>query len=68
MVKKVVNERGVVQQSSFRKRSLEALLDSAEYHKSLSDILKSLQKKVATASNEATLASLFENELYFFRV
>lgn len=66
MVKKVVNKGGEVQQSSFRKRSLDALLDSVEYQKSLSDILKSLQKKVGTATNEATLASLFENELYFF--
>ncbi len=47
-------------------KNIESILNSGEYHCNLSEALSSILSKVKDASSEATVASIFENELYFF--
>lgn len=49
-----------------RKKSVDALLDSDEYKCILPNLLRSITEKAKSTSNEASLSSLFENELYYF--
>lgn len=46
--------------------NIESLLNSGEYRCNLSDALSSILSKVKDADSEATVASIFENELYYF--
>jgi len=48
------------------KGSVEALFSSEEYKNKLSDMLNSIIKYTRSAPNEASLASIFENKLYYF--